>query len=303
MGEGVRVQLWVTMGMLGCSSTAGTPLIEAHRAGAGYWPQNSASAVNGAIRSGFEGLEVDLGLTRDGVAVLHHDPFLSSPSCSRANGAELSERVRLDQLRLGRLQDTYVCGGAPDPDFPGAEVVAEPVMAFPEFLAMLEGADSRMQVHLDVKFEPGWTRPAEDFAQAILDPWWASELPQPLVVTANTSVALVAFENHARVNGRDLTTLRIHPLAPVDSSAVAVGLGAEADRLLGKADYLALIDEAQADGIAVNFEVAEREQLAWVQAAGFQTALWTVNEADALRFYAQWPVDFLITDYPARWWP
>lgn len=297
----MRVQLLVFAVTVGCSAGPSNPLVEAHRAGSGYWPQNSASAVNGTLQSGFQGIEVDLGLTRDGVAILHHDPFLESPSCSRANGSELSERVRLDQIRLTRIQDSYLCGGWADPEFPDAEVVAEPLMSFPEFLVMLQGASSELQVHLDVKVEEGWTRPAEDFAEAILEPWWDSELPQPLIVTANTSEALVAFEDHARVHGRDLTTLLIHPFAAVDSSSVAVGLGSERDSLLGKADYIALIEQSQADGIAVNFEVAERQQLVWAQNAGWLTALWTVNEGRDLESYSKWPVDILISDYPARW--
>ncbi|NCG19346.1 MAG: hypothetical protein GWP91_10095 [Rhodobacterales bacterium] len=43
--------------------------------------------------------------------------------------------------------------------------------------------------------------------------------------------------------------------------------------------------------------MAERHQLAAAQQAGLETSLWTVNGA-ALDFYADWPVDLLISDLP-----
>ena len=123
-------------------------------------------------------------------------------------------------------------------------------------------------------------------------------MPQTIVVTANTAETTVAFEEHARANGRDLHTLAIFPRAPVDSSATAVGLAAERDTLLGKVDYIDVIETAQADGIAVNYELAEKGQLLAVKDAGYEVALWTLNSARLLEVYSRWPVDVLITDYP-----
>ena len=98
-------------------------------------------------------------------------------------------------------------------------------------------------------------------------------------MSANTPGVLRRFEAHARKHGRDLHTLRIFPLAPVGSSATAVGLATERDSLLGRVDYVELIEEAGADGIAVNWEIAERGQLEGARDAGYETALWTLNSA------------------------
>ena len=286
--------MWV---LGGCMNPGAEPLIEAHRAGAGYWPPNSRSAVLGTISADFDGIEIDLALAADGVPVLHHDPFLSPEHCTVKDGGELNQRIRIDEVESTVLFEEYLCGGTPNINFPNAEVVSDPIISFDEALTALIEANPDLRVHLDVKYEDGWTHPAADFAEQILERWWAADLPQPMVVSCNTVACLTAFEDHGRLAGRDVFTVRIYPFAAVDSSSVSVGLGAEADSLLGKVDYVALVEEAGADGIAVNFEVAERHQLAAAQQAGLETSLWTVNGA-ALDFYADWPVDVLISDLP-----
>ena len=48
----------------------------AHRLGRAYGPDNSATALTGALAAGVEGLEADLCLSADGKLVLLHDPWL-----------------------------------------------------------------------------------------------------------------------------------------------------------------------------------------------------------------------------------
>lgn len=48
----------------------------AHRLGRAYGPDNSATALAGALAAGVEGLEADVCLSADGELVLLHDPWL-----------------------------------------------------------------------------------------------------------------------------------------------------------------------------------------------------------------------------------
>jgi glycerophosphoryl diester phosphodiesterase len=48
----------------------------AHRLGRAYGPDNSATALAGALAAGVDGLEADLCLSADGRLVLLHDPWL-----------------------------------------------------------------------------------------------------------------------------------------------------------------------------------------------------------------------------------
>jgi len=58
-------------GVVGCV----LPLY-AHRLGRAYGPDNSLTALRGALAAGVEGLEADLCLSADGELVLLHDPWL-----------------------------------------------------------------------------------------------------------------------------------------------------------------------------------------------------------------------------------
>jgi glycerophosphoryl diester phosphodiesterase len=101
------------------------PTLIAHRAGSGYWPENSRTAVLGSIQRHYPGIEVDVTLTKDGVPVLAHDPWLSETLCTTITGAPLPGRVLIQDLMLEELREGYRCGGVQNPDAPEAKVVAD----------------------------------------------------------------------------------------------------------------------------------------------------------------------------------
>jgi glycerophosphoryl diester phosphodiesterase len=52
------------------------PLVFAHRGGAGLAPENTLPAFDRGLALGADGIELDVQLSRDGVAVVHHDERL-----------------------------------------------------------------------------------------------------------------------------------------------------------------------------------------------------------------------------------
>jgi glycerophosphoryl diester phosphodiesterase len=52
------------------------PLIFAHRGGAALAPENTITAFDNGLTLGADGIELDVRLSRDGVAVVLHDPTL-----------------------------------------------------------------------------------------------------------------------------------------------------------------------------------------------------------------------------------
>ncbi|MBB6676781.1 glycerophosphodiester phosphodiesterase [Cohnella lubricantis] len=65
-------------------------LIAAHRADTANAPENSLPSIISAINKGMQVAEIDVQLTKDGVAVLNHDPDLRRVTGSRATVSELT---------------------------------------------------------------------------------------------------------------------------------------------------------------------------------------------------------------------
>ena len=283
--------------LVACSAEP-PPLIEAHRGGAGYWPENSRTAMLGAIELGFDGIELDLVLTRDEVPVLAHDPWLAG-HCRTVDGAELPEPVPIRDVSLARLQRDYVCGGVPDPSFPSALVVAEPPMSLDELLvALRHHGDPSQLVHLDIKQEPGLTASPRRFATAILDRWVAADLPNPMWVSSPRPEVIQAFERRGRELAIEVPTILSIPEFPRGEGELSVALRNERRLLMGALDYVDAAREAHADGVSLQWELADRQLAAAAQREGLIVMLWTLNDPDALRHHARWPVDVLITDFP-----
>ena len=57
-------------------SSAGRPLVFAHRGGGGLAPENTIAAFDNGLALGADGLELDVHLSRDGIVVVHHDATL-----------------------------------------------------------------------------------------------------------------------------------------------------------------------------------------------------------------------------------
>src|SRR5258706_610817 len=51
--------------------------LQGHRGARGLWPENTLAGFAGAMELGVSALELDCGVTRDGVVVVSHDPLLT----------------------------------------------------------------------------------------------------------------------------------------------------------------------------------------------------------------------------------
>jgi len=120
---------------------AGGPPVAAHRGGALLWPENSLTAFRGALALGVDLVELDVHLSRDGEAVVIHDPTLDRTTTGRGavrdhTAAELAgvgvPRLRevLDLLRgvrAGLLLEIKV--GVEGARYPGIEATVLALLA------------------------------------------------------------------------------------------------------------------------------------------------------------------------------
>lgn len=183
----------------------GTPRLIAHRGASADAPENTLAALRLAHEQGASWVEVDCMLTRDGVAVLHHDETLA-----RVAGLEAA-MADLDHAELAGLD----AGSWFDPRFAG-----ERIPTLEAAIALL----GRLGLGANVEIKPTEGRAAET-AEAvcrILVRRWPAHLPRP-VVSSFAPEALAAAR--PLIADRAEIAMLVGPL-PDDWRARAEALGA-----------------------------------------------------------------------------
>ena len=305
------VTLITVLGGIG-SMTAQAIEVQGHRGARGLLPENTIPAFERAIELGVDVLELDLGLTRDGVPVVHHDRGLNPDRTRDAAGAWLSgpgpfirtlDPAELSEFDVGRAAP----GGKTAERFPeqaSRDGTRIPTLSEVLALGRRPGAGA-IRFNLETKLTPlapEETAGPEEFARSV--------------------VAGAACGGDARQGQRPVIRLA-RPLRSTEAGAGAlrpVCLTAEQSWLdnvhRGRPDpspWTAGLDVGafggsvprmvEAAGCAVwspYYRDLTAEAVAEAHALGLKVVVWTVNEADEMLALARLGVDGIITDYPDR---
>ena len=299
------------LALLGIPMTAQGIEILGHRGARGLLPENTVPAFERAIELGVDVLELDLGMTRDGVPVVHHDRALAPDRTRDAAGAWLAPPgPLLNTLYLAELAEFDVGRAAPDgrtaEQFPGQEPrdgTGIPTLAEVLALGRRTGAGG-VRFNIETKLNPlapEETAGPEAFARA--------------VVAVLRAEGMVGRADLQSFDWRVLFAAR--RLAPEISTVCLTVERRWHDNILrgrpGPSPWTAGLDiEAfggsvprlvEAAGCAVwspfHRELTE-ETLTEAHALGLRVVVWTVNEVDDMTALARLGVDGIITDYPNR---
>jgi glycerophosphoryl diester phosphodiesterase len=154
----------------------GRPQIYAHRAGRGLMPEQTLPAYIAALRLGVDYVDMDVGMTRDGVLVITHDLTLDPDITRDQNGRWITERIPVYSLTVQELQK-YDVGRLK----PGTQYASyfphqrphdrTPIPTLMEIVRLVKSiAGDKVGFQIEVKNDP--TRPGlaaspKDFAQAL----------------------------------------------------------------------------------------------------------------------------------------
>lgn len=83
--------------------------LQGHRGARGLLPENTLPAFEKAIELGVSTLELDVGVTKDGIVVISHDRALNPEITRDASGAYLTAPVLVNRLTLAEIK-TYDVG-------------------------------------------------------------------------------------------------------------------------------------------------------------------------------------------------
>ncbi|MBA2963900.1 MULTISPECIES: glycerophosphodiester phosphodiesterase [Ramlibacter] len=279
--------------------------LQGHRGARGLAPENTLPAFERALAVGVDTLELDVGVTADGVVVVAHDPFLNPSLARDATGQWLAgpgptiRSLTLQQLGgydVGRIRpdSAYARSFPHQQPQDGARI---PTLSSVFALAAERGAPVRFNI--ETKIDPN--RPEDTVA------------PDAMATALLQAIRAAGMSERVSVQSFDWRTLRIvQERAPgiptVCLTARTANVDSTADSRwtagLRLADHGNSVPRlARAAGCTTwspNAGALTREALKEAQDAGMKVVPWTVNEPADMDRLIGWGVDGLITDYPDR---
>ncbi len=263
------------------------PEISGHRGAAGLAPENTIKSCLQAVAAGAEAIEIDVGMTRDGVIVVGHDPCLSPAITRDANGQWLKKSSRpIWKMTFEELQQFDV--GRLNPHHPYAKLYPEQqpedgarVPALIDMIKAVQAASPRpIRWQLEIKvrpFHPHHTASPRVFVPKLLDLITEREL--------NSHVEILSFDWR-----NQLVTHHLAPHICTAFSSVRTYRGVVPRviaRLGGKA-------------WCAHYRHLNKKVVKLAQALGLKVIAWTVDEKDDMRRLIDMEVDCIVSNRPDR---
>ena len=154
----------------------GRPQIYAHRAGRGLMPEQTLPAYIAALRLGVDYVDMDIGMTRDGVLVITHNLTLNPDLTRDQSGRWITEPIPIRSLTLRELQKYDVGRLKPGTQyasyFPHQRPVDHtPIPTLREIVRLVKRvAGDKVGFQIEIKndpTQPELTASPKDFAKAL----------------------------------------------------------------------------------------------------------------------------------------
>ena len=285
--------------------------LQGHRGARGLAPENTLAAFSTALEVGVTTLELDVGVTRDGVMVISHDRHLNADVARDTQGNHLAQRgptitsisfAELQQYDVGQLKP----GSNYAKSFPTQKSInGERVPTLQSLFALAEKRGAR-----DVRFN----------IETKISPNAASETlaPEPFVRALIAEIRKAGLTSRATIQSFDWRTLQIAQReAPEITTAYLTSQQGAGDTVQvgkpGASPWLAGFDVDDHGGSAPklvkaaggtvwspNYKDVTEALVREAHALGLKVIPWTVNDAPDMTRLLDWKVNGIITDYPDR---
>ena len=271
-------------GLLFAIMVAQTPFdLQGHRGARGHAPENTLPGFERALAIGVDTLELDVGVTRDGVVVIHHDRRLNPDLARGPDGKWVSAPApTIYSLSFEQLSVYDVGRIRPDSEYARRFPHQEPLdgTRIPRLEELFARAGPRVKFNIETKLvpeAPEETLPPEAFARALI-----AEV-RKAGVAARTTIQSFDFRSLDIVQ-REAPEIR--------TAYLTSGKKGEA--------VPRAVHAARGAIWSPNFQDLDARSLAVARELGVKVIPWTVNEpADIERVLAM-KVDGIISDYPDR---
>ena len=280
-------RFWAIAALLIPLSTGAFDL-QGHRGARGVAPENTLAGFAAALAAGVDTLELDVGVTRDGVVVVHHDRRLN-PDIARGPDGRWIEAPGplLRSLTFAELRRYDVGRLRPGSKYAALHPEQEPVDGariprLAELFALVRKAgNTQVRFNIETKLSPA--APEETLA------------PAPFARAVIDEIRAAGVAARASVQSFDWRTLKeVERVAPEIATAYLTG------RRRGKASQPAAVHAAGGRIWSPNYEELDSAALVEARKLELKVIPWTVNEPGYIERFLDLGVDGLITDYPER---
>ncbi len=284
--------------------------LQGHRGARGLAPENTLAAFDAALAIGVNTLELDVGVSADGVVVIGHDALINADLARDGTGRWLREQgmaqgPRITALTLAQIQAFDV--GRINPASRYATTFAKQVPADGERMPTLAALFERVKAlkaedvrfNIETKINP--TKPEDSLA------------PLPFVQAILAVVDAHGMAHRVSLQSFDWRTLAV--LAELRPKMPRVYLSAQRPTMDTLSDgawtagqklsqhtsvpaLVAHFSKGQGFTWAPHFADLTQALVALAQGMGLRVVPWTVNDPAAMTQLLEWRVDGIITDYP-----
>ncbi|MBC8395414.1 MAG: hypothetical protein H8E08_00390 [Candidatus Marinimicrobia bacterium] len=291
--------------------------IQGHRGARGLAPENTLAGFRTAIDLGVSTLELDIGVTKDGIPIIFHDTAINPQLCLQLDGQPINTNSLghgpfIKDLTLAEIK-SFDCGTLnPDlsrfPEPPRVNIPGEKIPTLQEFFDLLnEFPEKDIWCNIELKTNPNnvSTHPINEFADPVLQ----------------------VIELNNRGNQVNIQSFHWTILQYIRNQRPEILLAG----LMGSSSYKSVNDSTPSPWLnGIHFEHVGGSSLAileeakhyidifspsWrlimptdsrylgstvkeIQSAGFKVIPWTVNQTNTMRELIKEGVDGIITDYP-----
>lgn len=262
--------------------------LQGHRGARGVAPENTLAGFAAALALGVDTLELDVGVTRDGVVVICHDRRLN-PDVTRGPDGRWIEAPGplLRGLTYAELRGYDVGRLRPGSDYAARFPEQQPadgerIPRLAELFALVRKAgNTHVRFNIETKLSP--SAPDETLA------------PEPFARALLAEIRAAGLQARASVQSFDWRTLRV-----VEREAPEIPTVYLTGRRRGEASQPAAVKAAGGRRWSPNHEELDSAALVQARKLGLTVVPWTVNEPGHIERLLDLGVDGIITDYPGR---
>jgi glycerophosphoryl diester phosphodiesterase len=257
--------------------------LQGHRGARGHAPENTLPGFERAAAIGVDTLELDVGVTRDGVVVIHHDRRLNPDLARGPDGRWITAPTpaifslsyeELQQYDVGRLR-------------PGSEYARrfphqKPIdgTRIPRLSELFSIAPPSVRFNIETKLVP--EAPEETLA------------PEPFARKLIAEVRKAGVAERATIQSFDFRTLAV-----VQREAPEIATAYLTSDQKGEA-VPRMVHQAKGTIWSPDFQDLDARALTVARELGIRVIPWTVNEPADIARALEMKVDGVISDYPDR---